>query len=129
MMKKIVLAAAILIVCVIVYSIGFVRGKNIALQRVYAEGKNAEAEIALGQYTIYRDLAKHIRANQLSDALCSVSIGASSSLDDIKACLADGNCAQLISGKVAEVAPEIVEKAPLPFEYLKSKNGIRSCIP
>ena len=47
--------------------------------------------------------------------------------DDLKSCFSDNDCKDEFAKKVRDVAPEILDEAPLEFSYSDIKDGIRSC--
>jgi len=47
--------------------------------------------------------------------------------DDLKSCLASQNCSIALKEKIREAAPEVLDEAPLKFNYIESKNNMRSC--
>ena len=73
------------------------------------------------------DIAIQIQLGNYGRALCSSELGASSMYDDLKTCFADNDCKNEFGNKVRDVAPEILSKVPLEFNYRAIKHGIRSC--
>ncbi len=83
----------------------------------------------LGRYIEYKDIAIQIKSGNYDSALCSSELGASSMYDDLKTCFADNECKDdKFENKVRDVAPEILNKVPLEFNYRGIKGGVRSCV-
>ncbi len=91
------------------------------------EFKKSNSILNLGRYIEYRDIAIQIKSGNYDSALCSSELGASSMYDDLKNCFADNDCKDEFENKVHDVAPEILGKAPIEFNYKDIVSGIRSC--
>lgn len=127
MKKKIIWIVIFLISHAIFFIVGDIRGKHLAMNYVFKEAKKADIEVALGRYTIYRDIVADIKSGKNDFAICRADLEASAYFDDIKSCLANQDCRGSIEKKTREVAPEALSELPLKFNYLKSENGIRRC--
>jgi hypothetical protein len=106
---------------------GSATGRYITTNYLLREVKNANAEIELGNYTIYRDIASDINLRKYAAAKCLADLSASSMFDDVKACAANQECKKTLETKIRANAPEVFGEATLKFIYLKSKDGIKSC--
>lgn len=125
--KKIIWAVVLLISLAGVFVGGLVIGGHSTTDYVFNEFKKVNAPVVLGHYTIYRDIAVNIKESEYAQAKCSAELGASSMFDDLKACLADHGCKDVIEEKVRKSAPEVLGEAPMEFVYWKSEGKIRSC--
>jgi hypothetical protein len=127
MKKKITLIVVLVISHLLFFFGGVARGRHTILNYMSSETERADAVVTLGQYSIYRDIAENIKTRKYDNAKCSADLGASSTFDDIKACIANQTCRNSIEEKVREIAPEALDGSTLKFDYLESKNGIRRC--
>jgi len=125
--KKIGWAVLLVVSHILILIGGSVIGRHDAIDDLFGQAEKADAQVALGRYTIYRDMAKDIKTGRYERAQCSARLGASSMYDNVKTCLAKSECRDSIEKKAHEVAPELLGEVPLEFEYLESKNGIRHC--
>ena len=125
--KKIVWVVVLLISHVGIFAGGLVIGGHVTTDHVFSEFKKVNAPVVLGHYTIYRDIAVNLKGSKYDEAKCSAELGVSSMFDDLKACLANHECRDVIEGKVRKSAPEVLGEAPLEFVYWKSEGKIRSC--
>ena len=97
------------------------------LNSLEANFNKSNASVNLGRYVEYRDIAVAIKAEDFDRAICISELGASSMYDDLKSCLASQNCSIALKEKIREAAPEVLDEAPLKFNYIESKNNMRSC--
>lgn len=131
-MKKIIIWILILIVShVAVFIGGSVLGGRISKAYLSQEFEKVNAPISLFHYVQFRDLVKSINTGELDTAKCGAELGASSNLDDVKACLASDYCKDSIVNEVRKKAPEIFSGAPLGFDYKKETEmefgAVRRC--
>lgn len=124
---KIALAAILLLSHLAFYILGSVVNRQVMLSSLSKEFNRTNANVNLGRYTEYRDIALVIKASRYDKAKCSVELGASAMYDDLKSCLTNQNCRGAIEQKMRAAAPEILGEAPLKFTYIKSKDGVKSC--
>jgi len=94
-------------------------GRHNALTDFVRQTKNADAQVNLGVYTVYRDIAIAIAGGRYDRAKCQAEVMASSMLDDIKRCVAESGCRSVIGASVQKIAPEALGQVPLPFKYLE----------
>ena len=127
MPKRAIWIVVLVISCALFYFVGTYNGRRIAMDHVSIATQNANAEVALGEYTIYRDIVANIKAGKTDTAICSAALEASSSFDEIKSCLANEQCKHSILKKTREVAPEVLDGTSLKFDYIKLENGFRRC--
>ena len=106
---------------------GSVVGGSISKSYLYQEFEKANAPVILSHYEIFRDIAKNIKTGKLDNARCSAELGASSNLDDVRACLKNDYCKASIEKEVYQKAPEIISGAPLSFDYKKREGAVRQC--
>lgn len=106
---------------------GSVVGGRISKSYLYQEFEKVNAPITLSHYAIFRDIAKGIREGNYEIAICHAELGASSNLDDIRACLKNDYCKASIEKEVSQQAPEIISGSPLPFDYKPADGAIRWC--
>jgi hypothetical protein len=101
--------------------------RKVMLSAVAKEYKQAEANVYVGHYLEFRDIARHINASRYDKAKCAAELVASFKYDDLKSCLDDQECKIVVEQEVLEITPEVLGKAPLGFTYIKSKQGVKSC--
>lgn len=127
-MRKIIIWIVILIVShAATFFGGSVVGGRISRQYLSQEFEKANAPIMLSHYVIFRDIAKNIKAGKNDIAKCSAELGASSNLDDIRACLSTNQCKESVEKEVGQLAPEITSGAPLSFDYKQRDGAVRLC--
>ncbi|GEM_PF-3568126 len=127
-MRKIIIWVVVLIVShVAAFFGGSIVGGKISKNYLSQEFEKANAPIMLAHYVQFRDFAKSVGTGKLDNAKCSAELGASSNLDDIRACLADDHCKTSIEKDVRQLAPEIISGAPLGFDYKKKEGAVRRC--
>ena len=98
---------------------GAALGRHNALTGFVGQTKDAEAQVSLGRYTVYRDMAIAITGARYDRAKCTAEVLASSMLDDVKRCVADSGCRSVIEANAQKMAPEALGQAPLPFKYIE----------
>ena len=125
--RVLVLGIVLLASHIAFFVLGEIHNRRVMLNALAAEDNRASAAVDLGLYLEYRDLARDIVAKQYDRALCAAQLGASGRYDDLKACLAAQGCRGAVEQRVQQRAPEILGAAPLNFEYISAKDGIRSC--
>ncbi len=91
------------------------------------ETEKANAEIALGHYTAYRDMALNISTGRIKKAQCHADLMASGMFDSVKDCLREESCKQRLQPHVLRSAPEILSGVPITFNYITTKNGGKGC--
>lgn len=125
--KKIVFAAMLVVSHVIVFVGGTLTGKQATTSWFVGETQVADAQITLGHYTIYRDIALDIDAGRIGKAKCNAELGASAMFDGVKDCMLDGSCKAKLQQFVLQSAPEISGGVPVPFHYIATKGGRKNC--
>ena len=127
-MKRIILLSVLLgITHLLVFGIGSAFGERTALKDFTTQTEKADAQVSLGHYTVYRDIAVSIKNNRYERAKCSAQLTASAFLDDVKRCVANSACRGSIETEAHKLAPEVLGQAPLSFDYIGSKGGVRTC--
>lgn len=122
------MAVALVATHALVFVGGTATGRYLTMGFVLKEVEKADAEVVLGHYTIYRDIAKALRMAKHDDALCSAELAASSMFDDVKECMTKQECANAITKTSERSAPEVLTQSkPVDFHYLPSQDGIRRC--
>lgn len=106
---------------------GQAAGRNFVTASFVAQVKKANAEVALGNYLVYRDIVIDLEAGNLRRAKCNAQLGASAMFDGVKECLADTRCNRNIGPAADKSAPEIKGGEKAPFEYLETKGGKKYC--
>jgi hypothetical protein len=127
MKRKIAWAVVLVISHLLVLVMGFITANRASLNRFVRETETIDAQVTLGHYTIYRDIAIDLKAGRYDRIKCSAELAASSMLDDIKTCLASQACKSAIEKTAKASAPEVLGEAPLQFAYIESKGGLRHC--
>jgi hypothetical protein len=127
MKKWIYVVLALIASHLVAFLAGSTTGKHIAMNYIAHESKRANAQVALGHYTIYRDIAKDLKVGKQDSAKCNAELGASAMLDSIKTCLADDTCGATAIKQMQTNAPEVIGNNPLDFSYIDSKAGIKRC--
>ncbi len=103
---------------VLVFVAGAAIGRRAALNDFVDQTRRAEAQVSLGRYTAYRDMAVALTTARYDRAKCEAEVLASSMLDDVKRCVAESTCRGTIAAKAQHVAPETLGQVPVPFKYV-----------
>jgi hypothetical protein len=112
---------------IVVFTIGAVIARNMALKVIVTEVEKADAHLLIGHYTGYRDIALDLIGGNSEKAKCLAELSASAMFDSLKTCVGNAECLNAIERNLRVDAPEVLGEAPLKFDYLKSKNGIKIC--
>jgi hypothetical protein len=127
MMKKIIIIVVLLASHSMLFVGGAFMGKKITVNRFVGEITAMNAEMELGQYASYRDIARNIKDGNFLKAKCAADSIASSMFNGVKACMLEENCKVNIQQSVRQLAPEIFGSVPIPFDYISMKNGLGAC--
>ncbi|WP_417069873.1 hypothetical protein [Niveibacterium terrae] len=92
--------------------VGVFVGQHFAVLGFEEKLNVVQANLALANYSGYRDIAIGIRAGKYRSMICSAEFSATSNLETLSACLADAQCRRSIVGKTREFAPEALGEAP-----------------
>jgi len=125
--KTIAIGLILVITHAVFYMFGSIVSRKQILNSLEVDFNKSNASVNLGRYVEYRDIALAIKAEKLDRAICISELGASSMYDDLKSCLANQNCSVALKGKIHEAAPEILDEAPLKFNYIKRGDKMRLC--
>jgi len=125
--KRVVWGIALLASHLLFFAGGSVLARHGALGDFVQQTKRADAQVTLGHYSAYRDIAVEITTKRYDRAKCNAELMASSMLDDVKACVGNPNCKGALEEHVRKVAPEALGQSPVPFGYIAMKGGGRSC--
>lgn len=125
--KKVVFAMVLLVSHAIFFVGGAFTGKQVTTSWFVGATQVADAQIALGHYATYRDIALDINAGQIRKAKCNANLGASAMFDGVKDCLLEESCKARLQPFVLQSAPEISGSAPIAFEYIATKDGRKNC--
>lgn len=126
-MKKAKWLVALVVSHAIIFVVGGAIARNIAMKNFFDEAEKADAHVLLGHYTGYRDIAINIKKANIAEAGCLAELSASAMFDSLRVCIADLDCRSGIEKKARETAPELLGESPLPFGYISSKEGIKTC--
>ena len=117
--------ASVMVMLVISHISLFVGGRYSGIQQTIEsfirKTQQADAEIMLGHYTTYRDIAQDVGKGNVARAKCNAELGASTMLDGIKDCMSSEVCRAVVQDSVLRSAAEIVEGKALPFDCLVTK--------
>jgi len=105
------------------FSLGAILSRNSVLGELAIETDKADAQVGLGLYTSYRNIALNIKASDYDDAICLAELMASSIYDDLRECWSNELCRPAIEEKVHQEVQEITGKVPLKINYRKTRNG------
>jgi hypothetical protein len=103
---------------VLVFIAGAAIGRRAALNEFVDQTKTAEAQLSLGRYVVYRDMAVALTKARYDSAKCQAEVLASSMLEDVKRCVAERACRAAIAAKAEQLAPETLGEVPVPFKYV-----------
>jgi len=118
---------ALLASYVVVFVGGTFTGRQVTIKWFANATQVADAEVMVGHYTTYRDIALDIGAGKIDRAKCNADLGASAMLDGIRDCMAEETCRTKIRLVALSGAPEIVGEAVVPFNYIATKDGRKTC--
>lgn len=125
--KKVVFAVILLASHTIFFVGGTFTGKQVTTSWFVGETQVADAQITLGHYTTYRDIALDIGAGRIGKAKCNAELGASAMFDGVKDCMLEESCKARLQQFVLQSAPEISGSVSIPFEYIATKDGRKNC--
>jgi len=125
--NKVVFALILLVSHAVFFVGGAFTGKQVTTSWFVGETQVADAQVVLGHYATYRDIALDISAGRVGKAKCNANLGASAMFDGVKDCLLEESCKARLQQFVLQSAPEISGGAPIPFEYIATKDGRKSC--
>lgn len=127
MRKKIAFAVILVVSHAVFFVGGSYTGKQVTTSWFVSETKVADAEIMLGHYAAYRDIALDISAGRVGKAKCNTDLAASAMFDGVKDCMIEEGCKARLQPLALRNAPEISGDTPIPFDYIATKNGRKNC--
>jgi len=127
MRNNVVFAVILLASHMIFFVGGAFTGKQITTSWFVGETLVADAQITLGHYTTYRDIALDIDAGRIGTAKCNAELGASAMFDGVKDCMLEEICKTRLQQLVLQNAPEISGGSIIPFVYAATKDGRKNC--
>jgi hypothetical protein len=117
-MKKLLIWTGVLL---ITSALSFVGGTYIGRKNTISllseSVEMANAHVTLSHYSLYRDIAKEIKARRYDDAQCLAELSASNMLDGLKECMGNLSCKQSLEKQAHEFAPEVLGEIPMPIKY------------
>jgi len=125
--KKVVIALLLLVSHSTFYILGSIINRNVMLGLMTNRIEEDIAKITLGRYVEDRQIVLDIKGGNAGKAKCMAELFASNMYDDLKSCLGKQNCRSAMEQKIHQFAPEVLGEVAMPFTYIESKNGIRSC--
>jgi hypothetical protein len=127
MRKRVIWGIVLVASHLLFFAGGSALARHTALGDFIRQTERADAQVTLGHYTVYRDIAVEISSRRYDRAKCNAELLASSMLDDVKGCLGNVTCRGAVEENVRKVAPEVLGQAPVAFGYIALKGGGRSC--
>jgi hypothetical protein len=125
--SKITIGLMLLITHIGAYFLGAATNREKMLDEFERDFALSNANVNLGRYVEYRDVALSIKSGNHSRALCISRLGASAMYDDLQTCLQSKDCGSNLEREIRDAAPEILGAHPLGFAYIGSVDGIRTC--
>ncbi|MCL2523690.1 MAG: hypothetical protein FWF20_00730 [Betaproteobacteria bacterium] len=127
-MRRHIVFAVILVVSGVTFFVsGVWAGRKLAIGWFADESQIAFAQVELGHYTVYRDIALDIIAGRTKRAKCNADLLASSMFDSLKDCMLEEVCKARLQQSIVRSAPEVLGEIPVPFDYIPMVDGRGNC--
>lgn len=117
--KYIATGAAILVVCVGTFILGFQSGISYVEQRYQLQTTYLNVLNAIAGYSIHADTANALVNQNFSKALCLVNIQASAQVNKVRQCLEQPTCRETVEAEIQKIAPELLGHGELKIRYIK----------
>ncbi len=127
MKSRLILIVLFLISHGVAFLVGSATGRYFTFGDLVRETQRADTWVNLGHYAAYRDIASDIKGGNYRSAKCNAELIASLLFDDARRCARNTECWNSLDEAQRARIPEALGKAPVPFDYIEAKDGIRRC--
>lgn len=119
MKRNVLFGLLAMVACIGAFFVGLQTGASHTAQQHQLRDRYLSVMNAIASYSFQTDIAQAIVEKKDTTALCLIHVQASARVDEVRACLNNPSCRQVMEPEILKIAPEFLGQGELKIKYYK----------